>query len=140
MAETLYELLEKDHVNVKYLLGKVIDKESAKEFPQIKKELKVHMGGEEQYFYPELKKTDEIIIIEGHYEHDVARRIIEDIEGEKEESNQWLGRVKVLKDLIEHHIKEEEDEIFSLARKNLGKKKEEEIHRKFAEEKRKNNL
>lgn len=48
MAETLYELLEKDHVKVKYLLGKVIDKESAKEFPQIKKELKVHMGGEEQ--------------------------------------------------------------------------------------------
>ena len=51
-----------------------------------------------------------------------------------------VRKIEGLQDLIEHHIKEEEDEIFSLAKENLSKKKEEEIHQKFADKKRKNNL
>ena len=98
------------------------------------------MEGEEEYFYPGLKKDDEVTIIEGYYEHDLARKVIDDIDGEKEEINECLGRVKVLQDLIEHHIKEEEDEIFSLTKENLNKKIVEEIHQKFADKKKKNNL
>ena len=55
------------------------------------------MEGEEEYFYPGLKKDNEVTIIEGYYEHDLARKVIDDIDGEKEEINEWLGRLKVCK-------------------------------------------
>jgi hypothetical protein len=140
MAENLYEMLENDHSKVKDLLENTIEEESAKEFPIIKKELEVHMEGEEQYFYPELKKEDEVTIIEGYYEHDLTKKVIYDIENEKKESEEWLARVKVLQDLIEHHVEEEEEEIFKLAKENLNKEKEEQIKQKIVDEKKKNDL
>ena len=86
MAETLYELLEKDHEKIKDLLERTIEDESAKNFPQIKKELQVHMKGEEEYFYPELKKEDEVTIIEGYYEHYLAKKVIDDIKVKKKKA------------------------------------------------------
>lgn len=43
----------------KDMLEKTIEEESAEDFPQIEKELTVHMEAEEEYFYPELKKEDD---------------------------------------------------------------------------------
>ena len=140
MAGNIYEMLKEDHTKVKGLLEKTIKEKSAKEFPQIKKELEVHMKGEEEYFYPDLKKDDAVTIIEGYYEHSLAKKVIKDIENEKNVNDEWLARVKVLKDLIEHHVKEEEDEIFKLAKKNLNKKKEDEIYKQFKDLKKKNDL
>jgi iron-sulfur cluster repair protein YtfE (RIC family) len=140
MAENLYEMLKDDHTKVKDLLEKTIEEKSAKKFPQIKKELEVHMEGEEEYFYPDLKKDDAVTIIEGYYEHSLAKKVINDIEDEKKENDEWLARVKVLQDLIKHHIEEEEDEIFKLAKEKLNKKKEDEIYKKFKDLKKKNDL
>ena len=142
MAGNLYEMLNEDRTKVKDLLENTIEEESAKEFPQIKNELEVHMEGEKEYFYPDLKKDDSVTIIEGYHKHSLAKKVIKDIEDEKKETNEWLARVKVLQDLIEHHIKEEkeEDKIFKLAKENLNKIKEYEIYTQFEDLKKKNDL
>jgi len=59
MAENLYDMLKKDHRKVKDILEKTIEEESAEDFPEIEKELTVHMEVEEEYFYPELKNKDD---------------------------------------------------------------------------------
>jgi iron-sulfur cluster repair protein YtfE (RIC family) len=170
MGGNRYEMLKEDRTKVKDLLENTIEEESAKEFPQIKKELEVHMEGEEDYFYPDLKKDDSVTIIEGFHKHSLAKKVIKDIEDEKKETDEWLARVKVLQDLIEHHIKEEEYEmnetdewfarvkvlqdliehhikeekeeyeIFKLAKENLNKIKEYEIYEQFEDLKKKNDL
>ncbi|MDP1553357.1 MAG: hemerythrin domain-containing protein [Methanobacteriaceae archaeon] len=142
MAGNLYEMLNEDHTKVKDLLENTIEEESVKEFPQIKNELEVHMEGEKEYFYPDLKKDDSVTIIEGYHKHSLAKKVIKDIEDEMNETDEWIARVKVLQDLIEHHIKEEkeEDKIFKLAKKNLNKIKEYEIYTQFEDLKKKNDL
>ncbi|MDZ4172573.1 MAG: hypothetical protein U1C19_10415 [Methanobacteriaceae archaeon] len=142
MAGNLYEMLNEDRTKVKDLLENTIEEESVKEFPQIKNELEVHMEGEKEYFYPDLKKDDSVTIIEGYHKHSLAKKVIKDIEDEMNETDEWIARVKVLQDLIEHHIKEEkeEDKIFKLAKENLNKIKEYEIYTQFEDLKKKNDL
>jgi hemerythrin-like domain-containing protein len=47
----------------------------------------------------------------------------------------WIPKVKVLSDMIDHHIEEEEGEVFKAAKKVLSKDQEEEILSKFEQEK-----
>ncbi len=52
-----------------------------------------------------------------------------------ENDEMWLPKVKVLSDMIDHHIKEEEGEVFKAAKKVLSKEKEEEILGQYLQEK-----
>jgi hypothetical protein len=76
---------------------------------------------EEEIFYPALRgKIDDDDIDEAYVEHDGAKVLINDIEAGSPDDQFYEAKVKVLKEEIEHHIKEEEkqsDNIFSQARK-----------------------
>ena len=88
---------------------------------QICTELKVHALLEEEIFYPALRgKIDDDDIDEALVEHDGAKMLINEIESSSAEADFFEAKVKVLKEQIEHHIKEEEkeaDNLFSQARK-----------------------
>ena len=88
---------------------------------QICTELKVHAMIEEEIFYPALRgKIDDDDIDEAYVEHDGAKVLINDIEAGSPDNQFYEAKVKVLKEEIEHHIKEEEkqqDNIFTQARK-----------------------
>jgi len=73
---------------------------------------------------------------------DLIEHHIKEEEYEMNETDEWFARVKVLQDLIEHHIKEEKEEyeIFKLAKENLNKIKEYEIYEQFEDLKKKNDL
>ena len=47
----------------------------------------------------------------------------------------WFAKANVLKDLVEHHIEEEEEDIFPIAQENLSKSQENEIAEKIEQEK-----
>ena len=88
---------------------------------QICTELKVHAMLEEEIFYPALRgKIDDDDLDEALVEHDGAKVLINDIEAGGSSDDFYDAKVKVLKEQIEHHVKEEErqqDNIFSQARK-----------------------
>ena len=88
---------------------------------QICTELKVHSMLEEEIFYPALRgKIDDEDLDEALVEHDGAKVLINEIEAGSAEEEFFDAKVKVLKEQIEHHVKEEEQEshnIFSQARK-----------------------
>jgi hemerythrin-like domain-containing protein len=75
--------------------------------------------GEENAFYAVLSSNQDSrqSSLEALEEHHVARIVINEIENSAFESDIWLAKCKVLQDLLEHHIEEEEDEIFELTRK-----------------------
>ncbi len=117
-------LLKADHDKVKQLLS---DLETTTErgiktrtelFATIKGELTVHEIIEEEIFYPELKAHPKAkdIVLEGYEEHHVVDLLMSELEAMDVDDEQWGPKALVMKENIEHHIEEEEGEMFKTAR------------------------
>jgi hemerythrin superfamily protein len=121
------ELLMNDHRAVEALFKKFDDQEDSDSRREtalrICKELTVHATVEEELFYPFLRENIEEtdLVDEAEVEHGTAKDLIAQIEGAEELDDMFDARVKVLKEYIQHHVKEEEGEIFP----KLGDFKEE---------------
>lgn len=87
--------------------------------------LEVHTTIEEALFYPELETAAATadLVREAYIEHTSAKDLIAQIKASKAEAEDFDARVKVLKDMIEHHVGEEEDELMPAARDVLGKER-----------------
>ena len=127
MAETKSQdaitLLKDDHRAVEKLFK---DFESAKGegrkeklARQICLELTIHTTIEEEIFYPACRaKVDEDLLKEAFVEHDAAKLLIAEIEpGNGENDDFFDAKVQVLSEQIDHHVKEEEGELFPEVRK-----------------------
>jgi len=83
-------------------------------------ELKVHTVIEEEVFYPACRgKIEDDLLNEAYVEHDGAKLLINDIEAGGPEEDFYDAKVKVLSEMIEHHVEEEEkrsEGMFSQAR------------------------
>jgi hemerythrin superfamily protein len=118
------KLLKDDHGKVKKLLGEL---ESTTErgvktrkdlFAKVKRELTVHEAIEEEIFYPALKehpKTKEITL-EAYEEHHVVDTVMAEIEAVAFDDETWGAKFTVMKENLEHHIEEEEGEMFKQAK------------------------
>jgi hypothetical protein len=118
------KLLKADHDKVKKLLTEL---ESTTErgvktrqelFATIKGELTIHEVIEEEIFYPELKSHPKAkeIVLEAYEEHHVVDRLMGELEELPVDDEKWGAKAKVMKENIEHHIEEEEGEMFKKAR------------------------
>ncbi|SDP99220.1 hemerythrin domain-containing protein [Ectopseudomonas guguanensis] len=132
------ELLKKDHETVKDLLGKLEEtteravQTRKKLLAKIEQELKIHTELEEQIFYPAFRqagsKDDAVMTVEAKEEHRaVEALVLPDIKETPPSTIEFSGRVKVLKELLEHHIEEEERDMFPQARKLLSKQQLEQL-------------
>jgi hypothetical protein len=81
-------------------------------------ELNAHELMEERVLYPALQSHPQTrdIVLEGFEEHHVADLIVKELHGVATDDEQWGAKFKVLKENLEHHIEEEEGEMFRLAR------------------------
>jgi hypothetical protein len=81
-------------------------------------ELNEHELMEEKVLYPALQSHPEArdIVLEGYQEHHVADLIVNELHAVAADDEQWGAKFKVLKENIEHHIQEEEGEMFRIAR------------------------
>ena len=115
------ELLKADHKVVADLFEKVkASKESEHPaiFAEIKAELDVHAHIEETIFYPKLKaegnKELVDIVLEGIEEHGQIKKFLKELDAISNESEKFEPKLKVLIEDTEHHVKEEEGEMFPL--------------------------
>lgn len=115
-------LLRKDHREVKDLLKKASDADTAQKqklFEQIKSELQIHEAIEEEIFYPALKehsKTKELAL-EAYEEHHVVDQVISELDALSPEDETWEAKFSVMEENLKHHINEEEREMFEQAQK-----------------------
>jgi hypothetical protein len=83
--------------------------------------LRVHTQIEEEIFYPACREAglEEDLMDEADVEHDGAKKLIAEIEAGKPGDDHWDAKVKVLSEMIKHHVKEEEqrDGMFAKAKK-----------------------
>ncbi len=136
-------LLKRDHDKVKELLAKLETttergvKTRQELFSTIKGELIVHEIIEEEIFYPTLKSHPKAkdIVLEGIEEHDVVNHLMGELEDLPVEDETWGPKAKVMKENVEHHIEEEEGDMFKKARQIFDEAELEELGSRMEERK-----
>jgi hemerythrin superfamily protein len=131
----VYELLKKDHETVKKLFAELeeTDEEQAEKrerlFSTLNQELTVHALAEEKFFYPALKGEAEAEdhTLEAIEEHKVVKKLLKELEANKKDSKEWAAKLKVLQENVEHHVEEEEGELFEKAEEILDEDESERI-------------
>jgi hemerythrin superfamily protein len=122
-AQNAIELLTQDHRAVEKLFKSFEkakgDGEKQKLAEQICVELKVHAQIEEEIFYPAADRAleDEEMVDEALVEHASAKKLIAEIETMRAGQDMFDAKVKVLSEQIDHHVKEEEKELFPACKK-----------------------
>src|SRR5687767_8008631 len=120
-------MLKADHALVKRLLRELdatterAVKQRESLVAQIEREIKMHSQIEEEVFYPAFKAASEDteaedLFYEAAEEHHVVDMCLPALKAANPKSHEFSAKAKVLKDLIEHHIKEEEQQMFAVAR------------------------
>jgi len=136
-------LLKTDHKTVARIFEKLeetterAEKTREELFTKLKQELDVHAHIEETIFYPVLKKSDETrdITMEGIQEHHVVKVLLRELDAMDVGSETWTAKLKVLKENVEHHVEEEEEDMFVKAREVLSREQLEELGAQMEQEK-----
>jgi len=140
-----FQMLKKDHEEVKGILGKLKEtkesepKKREEVFLKLRIELVPHMKAEESVFYPPLmaKKESREDALEGVEEHHVSEMVLQELETTQKGEDIWGAKMAVFKELVEHHIKDEESKVFKSAEKALTRDDFEKIMKQFEQEKQK---
>lgn len=120
------DLLDADHIAVKKLFdaykklckNDAPGEEKQKLAAQICQELTVHAQIEEEIFYPQVRDAidEDDLLDEAEVEHDTAKDLISQIEEMDPEDDLYDAKITVLGEYIDHHVKEEREEMFPKAR------------------------
>lgn len=132
------DLLKADHEKVKGILSQLSEstdravKKRTELLEKLELEVSIHTQLEEEILYPAYKaaggKAEAEMYYEAKEEHrTVDSLVLPDLKGTDPTSPEFAGRVKVVKELLEHHIEEEETDMFPHAKKILGKAKLDEL-------------
>ncbi len=112
------ELLKEDHQKVHEMFEQVKATESQRQhkqlFKKIKAELDTHTHIEEKVLYPTLKKHDEFKdqVLEAVEEHLQVKTLLGAVDRLSDGNERFDAKLKVLMDNVEHHVEEEEGELF----------------------------
>ena len=135
-----FELLKADHKKVSDLferLESATGKAKLDVFNQIKIELELHAHIEEKVFYPALEKPRETheLTLEAYEEHKVIKTLLAELSGAKTADDEWQAKAKVLRENVEHHVDEEENELFDKADDALSDEEIEDLGNRMDAEK-----
>lgn len=139
MHDKLFNRLHQEHEEVKQIMIKMMNSGTEKRgglVNELKTALLPHMEGEEKVFYTEIMDKNEThqITLEAFLEHRVARNLFNELENSRVDADDWLARTKVLKDILEHHIEEEESEMFEATEKIISHEKMDQIFNNYLQE------
>ncbi|WP_185961518.1 hemerythrin domain-containing protein [Telmatospirillum sp. J64-1] len=125
-SNQLFEMLKQDHQRVRDLFSQIeqtsngAKKDREELFHKLKQELIAHAHAEEKVFYPPLHEKQKDMIDEATEEHHEVEKMLGEAEKQPIDSDAWLKCIQQIKEMVEHHVQEEESEIFDNAQKLLG--------------------
>jgi hemerythrin superfamily protein len=134
-------LLKRDHRNVESLFEQYRSASTGKSeiLQQIIQELSMHMDAEERELYPVLRTSisdGDDLMKEAVKEHEEAKGLLADLETADSGSFDMDAKVETLRRAIDHHVKEEEGEIFPKAEASLGENRLEDLGTRIDDAKR----
>lgn len=94
---------------------------------EISNKLILHTKIEETILYPKAKKVDDDMTLEAYEEHDCVKSVIKKLAKTRTNDETFMAKVTVLKELVEHHVEEEEETYFPELEKAWSKEQLEEL-------------
>lgn len=96
-------------------------------YEKIAEKLRLHTELEEKHFYPAVERLDTPQVREAEEEHQVLKEMLAKIDELAAEDSTFDAKVTVLKELVEHHVREEEREMFPECKSKMPADKLKEI-------------
>ncbi len=137
------ELIKADHRQVETLFSEIESTDNPHKlyecFNQLYNALNVHAEVEEQTFYPAVRDCQdaEKLVDAAQEEHDEAEQMLEALASLSPTSAEFKQKIGELKQAIQHHVQEEENEVFSKVRECMSQKEREQLGSEFEALKRK---
>jgi hemerythrin-like domain-containing protein len=129
------KLLEKQHRKVEGIFKKLEDEKGDAQalVIELANDLAAHMTIEQEIFYPAIQSVDRELVLESYEEHALGEVALKRLLAADPQAEEFKARVTALKELIEHHVQEEEKEMFPQVEKALGDERLEELGKQMAE-------
>ena len=139
-ATDILALIESEHRQVEQLfteLEKAKGNKKTEYFQQIYKALNLHARTEELVFYPALRDYEETeqYVEEAEEEHEDVSLLLEEIKALEPTDSEFLSKISELKQAVQHHVEEEETEIFTAVRECMSNQELSELAEEFQEAK-----
>lgn len=138
----LFGLIKQDHDRYKQMLSQMQNEQQKSQqqtqmFEQFGQDISAHMAVEEEGLYEALKKQSQSKehALEAYEEHHAAKMVFQELQEMPQTSERWMAKLKVFKEMVEHHIQEEESQVFEDARQYLKDTQLEEMADKWESEK-----
>jgi len=137
----IFEALREDHEIQRTLIDKLVNTSGDNDlrrnmFNKLKRELAIHADAEERHFYVPLIESD---LTQEKARHSIAEHhemdeLVEKLEETDMSSSAWLVYMKDLAHKVEHHLDEEEQEVFQMAGKALKEKEKTSLAKDYKKE------
>ena len=142
-SSDIYTKLKDDHASVASTLQRLVQtsaRDTGKRqalFTELKHSLTQHSEAENQVFYSALLQHDATrrLIRDGQQEHQHIETQLDELDRMDKNSPQWNARLRALQETIEHHVHEEENQLFAKARTILSPKQAEEMGQQLTQAK-----
>ena len=117
MAQSVIDILKQEHEMVLSQLSELSSTGTSnreQKYNSLKENLIPHMSGEEQAVYPKLMDSGmKEIALESIEEHNAVKSLLSQLDSAStSEEDVWVAKIKVIKENVQHHVSEEEEEIF----------------------------
>lgn len=146
MAEGILQDLHNDHQEVSRMIEQTMKTEESAErnklFKDMMNMLLAHSQAEQNVLYKKMEKSDDekarMFALEGENEHKIVEQQLEQMaKARNKASEQWTAQLTVLRELVNHHVREEESTGFSCARSEFDREQLEKMGEQFQRQKEK---
>lgn len=135
----IFAVIRNDHERLRGMIRELCDASNASEqrrdalFTPFKTELTAHHQAEEAVLYAHMKDIEETRkeVLEALNEHHLVVVLLDELAIMPKGSDEWFAKFEVLRELVEHHLKEEEDEFFAAAREVIDDARAQELGRQM---------
>jgi hemerythrin superfamily protein len=135
----LFELIEAAHRKVETIFSEIEKTKGSKKldqyFNQLYKELNVHAQTEELTLYPAMRDHDDIkeLVNEAEQEHTEVKVLLEQMKSLDATSSEFKEKISTLKEAVQHHVEEEENEVFPKVRQSMSDEELKQLAKEFEE-------
>lgn len=137
----LIDLIKADHRKAEKIFSEIEKADDPTKlydgFNQLYKELNLHAETEELVFYPAMREYEETeeLIEEAEEEHVEVKELLEEMKSLSPESSEFKEKMIELKEAVQHHVQEEENEVLPKVQKCMKKKELQELAKEFEQTK-----
>jgi hemerythrin superfamily protein len=136
MPDSVIEILKADHAEARMLLKELMEPRPREGLlEEIRHALTTHTTVEEEIVYPAYRKIlgdhdADVLVEESLTEHALVERILDDLGRMPSGTTRFQGKATVLHELVDHHARDEEKEMFPKLRRHTSKSRLEELGKK----------